>query len=655
MGAKKIAEAATEAALITEISRVISEITGVQLGEKQFALVQGRLGKRMRDLRITDPLEYSRYYNANQVIETGILTSLLTTHHTFFFREFQHFEYLLKVTLPTLIASHREKGLKTIRIWSAACSRGQEVYSLTMFLRQHLSQMAPEMDYEIVGTDVCEESIAIAKNGVYTWDELRVVPAMYLQGNWTKGTGSIAQYVRAKEDIRKNVSFRVQNLMELNQDQFGQQSKFDLIFCRNVFIYFTHSQIKSITSDMLKLLNPSGHLFIGLSESLNGLGLPIEWVGPSVYEQKKAKAAEVPAQKVLPIRPASPATSIKAPSTSQTGILPKVSPPPRVLETPHASSARKIRVLCVDDSPTVLLLLKRILTPERGFELVGTAADGLDAAEKARALKPDIITLDIHMPRMTGVEFLEKHFKEIKAPVVIVSSVPREDSSLAFRCLELGASDYIEKPSASNLDKVDEELVFKLKVADEAWRKSNGGPTRSRALELDASFRRSPAILSPEGKLRVIVCDFSSRDVAQVLLRGFQGKQPPTLVLFEGAGDVFKDWVAKNAPATTGGRTQAPKALSELQPGTVSFLELEKGMDLLRAEGRKFVISCLVVGPMSRAMVQQVTLMTVNHLVVEDRGSENPLQLLTKASLVVPLTSFVYESDRFLSESEVKK
>src|SRR4051812_37218468 len=127
MGAKKMTEAASEAELVAEVARLVTEVTGVQLGPKQIPLVQGRLVKRMRDLRISDPRDYSRYYNAHEQIEIGILISLITTHHTFFFREFQHFEYLLKVTLPTIVKSHKEAGLKTIRIWSAACSRGHEV------------------------------------------------------------------------------------------------------------------------------------------------------------------------------------------------------------------------------------------------------------------------------------------------------------------------------------------------------------------------------------------------------------------------------------------------------------------------------------------------------------------------------------------------
>jgi len=642
MGVRRIAETTTETELIAEISRVISELTGVQLAKKQHVLVQTRLAKRLRDLKIADPLEYSRYYNANEQSEVGVLTSLLTTHHTFFFREFQHFEYLLKITLPKLIKAHRAKGQKTIRIWSAACSRGQEVFSLVMFLKAHLPQLAPDFDFQVYGSDVCEESIAIAKNAVYPWDELRTVPSVYLQGNWIRGTGDITQYVRAKEDMRRHADFRFVNLLGLAQEPFGPNApKFDIIFVRNVFIYFNQTQIKNITIDLLKMLNPEGQVFIGLSETLNGLNLPVEWVGPSVYELKNYDAKK----KVTPIRP-----------NIDTAVPAALEAPPPVMAPPAGGavapelSARKIRVLCVDDSPTVLLLLKKILVPANGFEVVGTAADGFEAAEKARQLKPDIITLDIHMPRVTGVEFLEKNFRELKMPVVVVSSVPRDDAGLAYRCLELGASDYIEKPSMQNMDKVESELLFKLRVAEENWRKANSGPTRSRALELDASFRRPPAILNPNEKLRIIVCNFSSRDVAMVLLKGFRGSQPGTLLLMDGAGDLFKEWVRQEGSKAPGGLATEPRSLKEVVPGAVAFMEMQKGLQMVRSEGASLVKSTLVVGPLNKAMVDGVGLLSSNQLILEDRGAENPQALLHKVHIIVPLTSFVYESDRFFAD-----
>ena len=635
MGAKKISEAVTEAELIEEVSRVISNITGVVLGKKQYALVQGRLAKRMRDLKIASHADYARHLNANTDVEIGVLTSLLTTHHTYFFREFQHFEFLLNNTLPSIVRHHRKKGIKTIRIWSAACSRGQEVYSLAMFLRHHLPMIAPDMSFEIVGTDICEESITIAKNGVYTWEELRVAPTAYLQGHWTRGTGKISEFVRAKEELRERVEFKILNLQELARAPFGPNApKFDAIFCRNVFIYFTHGQIKTISRQMVEMLSPVGQLFLGLSETLSGMGLPVEWVGPSVYVNKDV----LPANNVLPIRP-------------------EIRPPAPMVKRGVAPTP-VLRVLCVDDSSTILTLLKRIIGGDKGFEIVGTAANGVEAYEQAKALKPDLITLDIHMPRMSGVEFLEKHHRELKIPTVIVSSVPREDSELAFRCLELGASDYIEKPTLQNMDKVEEELRFKLKVAHQAKKSEAKKP---KDLALDESFKRAPYIGYPEGKLRVIFAHFAARDSLKDLLAAFKAPQPPTLVLVEGAGELHDEWAKKMAARCVGGTVQMPSGeLNSLAINTVTFLDFDKGIDLLQGRAKdptKPLISSLALGPMSPKMLKALPGLPatcLRHLIVEDRGVETPDEIVAYAKLVVPVASFVYESDRYFATASEK-
>jgi hypothetical protein len=148
---------------------------------------------------------------------------------------------------------------------------------------------------------------------------------------------------------------------------------------------------------------------------------------------------------------------------------------------------------------------------------------------------------------------------------------------------------------------------------------------------------------------------FASRDVATILLKGFRGTQPPTILMFDGAGDVLKDWVAKNAPLIHGGKAPTPQLLRDLQPGTVTFMDLDKGLELMAKQGHSFITSALAVGPLSKAMVQKIVACSVNHLIVEDLGADTPQAIIPKARLIVPLTSFVYESDRFLAESGAKK
>lgn len=272
-------------AFIAKISSVMEKITGVQLGKKQEPMVRSRLLKRALDLKLTSIVEYAEYFRENEEEEKKVLVSILTTHHTFFFREFQHFEYIERELLPVILPTVRARADKTLKVWSAACSRGQEVYSLAMFLKVVLARIAPDINFKIHGTDVDPESVKIAKNGVYFQNEIREAPLVYLGTHWSKGTGDIADFVKAKSSLKQNCTFETLNLFE-GISKFPSE-KFDIIFCRNVFIYFTPDQIKEIMNKFMGCMSPVGHVFLGVSETINGLGLKYESVGPSVYREPK--------------------------------------------------------------------------------------------------------------------------------------------------------------------------------------------------------------------------------------------------------------------------------------------------------------------------------------------------------------------------------
>ncbi len=428
---------AAESKLVEEVSAIVSAKTGVQLTAKHVAMVQSRLVKRRQVLGNLDAQAYLRYVHENRESETPHLVALLTTHHTYFFREFSQFEFLEEKVLPQLIAAVKASGGDTIRVLSAACSRGHEVYSLAMFLRQVLPELAPGFKFAITGTDVDAESVKVAAGGVYRWDEIKEAPAAYVQDCWTRGTGDIEDFVKAKPALRSLCTFKQGNLLDM-EPALGSES-FHLIFCRNVFIYFTSEQVKQSTMQLFKHLDPAGVLLLGLSESLNGLDTGASLIGPSAYAHPKRPKASAPAAGDKPRLAAVP------------------TPPP-------AAAAAPIRVLCVDDSATVLMLLKKILSRESGFEVVSTAKDGNDAAEQLKTLKVDLVTLDIHMPNLGGIEYLEKYFKPGHPAVVMVSSVSREDPALAQRALQLGASDYVEKPTMESIGTKGDEIRTKLKA-----------------------------------------------------------------------------------------------------------------------------------------------------------------------------------------------
>lgn len=415
--------------VVLQVSKIVSEMAGIQLGEKQAPMVENRLKSRMIRLQIDSFEEYLDYLNQNKESESQALISLMTTHHTFFFREFTQFEFLLNKGLSRLVQKAKSRGDKTIRIWSAACSRGQEVYSLAMFFKFHLSHMAPDVRFEIWGTDIDPDSVKIAQNAVYKTDELRQSPAMYLEGNWSRGTGTVQHFSKAKNDLVKNCHFSTANL--LSCAGFLEKKTFDLIFCRNVFIYFNPDQISEITKSFLKHLDPDGYIFLGVSETLNGLKLDVDPVGPSAYQMKgKSQAA-----------------------SSAVAKKPEAAPAPEKI----------IEILSIDDSPVIHALVSKILSTDFGFKVTATAKNGKEALEILKTKKFDAITLDMHMPELDGVGFL-KEYKDRSAPIVILSSVNRDDMSIAQKALALGASDYVEKPSLENLTQAGNEIRFKIKT-----------------------------------------------------------------------------------------------------------------------------------------------------------------------------------------------
>jgi len=320
----------SESQILKVIAEIITRLTGVQLGEKQCHMVESRLKKRVLEIGLNNLSEYAHYFYENEQIETQALISLLTTHHTYFFREFSHFEFLSQAGLARLLPVVQARADKTLRVWSAACSRGQEAYSLAMFLDHNLKKLAPGLKFEIYGTDIDQESVTIAQNGVYHRKDIKEVPASYLEDHWVRGTGAIADFVKAKKSLKENVKFETLNLIDLHQ--IDKVQNFDIIFCRNVFIYFTAEQIAKISSSLLKRLSPSGYLFIGISESLHGLDLPAQSAGPSIYIH--------PMKKEPPLLRSVPALATTAAATPQ--------------------PAARVRVLCVDDSPSILSLMKMI-------------------------------------------------------------------------------------------------------------------------------------------------------------------------------------------------------------------------------------------------------------------------------------------------------
>ncbi|MCX7674333.1 MAG: chemotaxis-specific protein-glutamate methyltransferase CheB [Bdellovibrionaceae bacterium] len=420
---------------IKEIGSWIQKKTGNVIGDKQLSMVENRLKSRALTLGYQDLVGYEQYFRQHQDKELDYLIGLLTTHHTFFFREFNHFEFLRDKGLVQLVEELRKKGEKKIKVWSAAASRGQEVYSLAMFLEYHLKKIAPDFTYEIWGTDIDGESILVAQEGRYSRDELKVVPQVFLSSWWQPCTKD-AKTLKASFELKKNLKWAKVNLLEL--DDFLKDKKFHIIFCRNVFIYFQAQDIEKITKKFLDHLEPFGFLILGVSESLSHIrGLPVRSLGGSIYRHAHYRD---------PIEGAA--------SPSSGGVTKS-----------EGVTKKPFQVLVVDDSKTILALMKKILTRDQGFEICHWAANGKEAIDYLKG-HPEVnmITLDIHMPELDGVGFL-KEWKDRSRPILIVSAIDRADpAGPGAQALALGAFDYVEKPTVENLEQIGNEIRSKLKT-----------------------------------------------------------------------------------------------------------------------------------------------------------------------------------------------
>ncbi|MGE0634317.1 MAG: CheR family methyltransferase [Pseudobdellovibrionaceae bacterium] len=449
---------------IMAIASEISQVSGVQLGERQKEMVVQRLRRRMTMLGLADELEYVKYYLENRQEEFPELLSLFTTHHTFFFREFRHFELLKSEILQKAVAKVRQRRETTLRVWSAACSRGQEVYSLAIFVEQYLRENAPEIKFEIYGSDIDSISVEIAKNSVFSKKEIDSVPLIFQEGNFIPGAGQFSEYVKIHSRFRDVCHFSSANLLDAKT---WPDKKFDIIFCRNVFIYFSPQDIKKTSDAFAKALVPAGHLFLGLTETLNGLDVTFKVAGPSIYQ------------------------------------MPDRSPSPELKVVPSVKEIeKKYRVLCVDDSPTILTLLRQMFASEKDF-VIETASNGAEALEKIKGKKYDFMTLDIHMPIMTGLDFMKKSNPANRPPVLVVSSVEREDQSLAFEMLRLGAKDYVQKPTLKDFESRKEEILVKAKLLTSAK------PTSATNHSLDNQFKKEMSRTVVRGTVALI---FNSGD-----------------------------------------------------------------------------------------------------------------------------------------------
>lgn len=258
---------------------------GIRLTPIKKMMVQNRLGRFVR--HSTEISDLSTLIRLVRRDENGAVAQsvydAIATNHTFFFRESNHFRYLSQELLPTLLKSRTRKE-KHIRIWSAACSTGQEVYSLAITLEEFKTQHPEDnMTYEILGSDISQTALEIADKRIYPAELIDKFQYQIKKNYFQRGIGSFHNLVRVKKELGSNIRFIRHNLM----DSLAGSESFDVIFCRNVMIYFDAESKSRLLQNIGKVICPGGYLFVGHSESLYNSTQDFELVNPSVYRNKR--------------------------------------------------------------------------------------------------------------------------------------------------------------------------------------------------------------------------------------------------------------------------------------------------------------------------------------------------------------------------------
>jgi chemotaxis protein methyltransferase CheR len=255
-----------------KISRLVYGLCGINLKESKKALVRARLIKRLRALGLGSIKEYIWYLESDQgAQETSLLIDAITTNKTSFFREIGHFNYLGDEILPML------KNPR-LRFWTAACSSGEEPISLSILLREKLSDI-DSRDVRILASDISLKMLEIAKKGIYLEGALDGLPSHYLAKYFNTIQKKPIRVYQVKEEVRSLIKLAWLNLM----DPWPLRGPFNVIFCRNVMIYFDKPTQQKLIRRFWELLEPNGYLFVGHSEGLSSITHNFRYIKPAIY------------------------------------------------------------------------------------------------------------------------------------------------------------------------------------------------------------------------------------------------------------------------------------------------------------------------------------------------------------------------------------
>ena len=261
-----------------QLSTFIYSQYGIKMPPIKRVMLQGRLQKRLRQLNIPTFKDYCNYvFSQNGAEEVIHMMDVVSTNKTDFFREPVHFEYLRETVLPEFI----NRGKRFVKVWSAGSSSGEEAYTIAITLNE-FSETKRQIDFQIIGTDISTIVLNTAIEGIYKEARLEGIPLNIKHKYFLKSRDPDKKLVRVVPKLRAKVKFGRLNFMDTT---YPINETFDVIFCRNTLIYFDRETQEKVISKLCNHLDPNGYFFLGHSESLTNMNVPLKSVKPTIYRK----------------------------------------------------------------------------------------------------------------------------------------------------------------------------------------------------------------------------------------------------------------------------------------------------------------------------------------------------------------------------------
>jgi chemotaxis protein methyltransferase CheR len=264
-------------------SSFVYRVCGIKMPHSKKTMLEARLQKRLRVLGLSSFREYAAYLFSpeGQDRELPDMIDVVTTNKTEFFREPAHFDYLVGSALPQLMENSRSGPCRSIAVWSAGCSSGEEAYTLAMVLSEFAEQV-PDFRFDILATDISTKVLDTARLAIYEERVVEQVPTPLRHKYFLRSKDKTRRQVRVTPHLRSRVSFERINFME---EEYGVAKAMDIIFCRNVIIYFDKETQQGFLRRLCDHLVPGGYLFLGHSETLSGLDVPLVQTASTIYRK----------------------------------------------------------------------------------------------------------------------------------------------------------------------------------------------------------------------------------------------------------------------------------------------------------------------------------------------------------------------------------